>query len=214
MTDEITEERTARSGRGRQAEARRNDQAVLDAARLVFAVHGPDASVSAVATAAGVGMGSLYRRYPSKEDLLQHLCQESMAQQIAAAEASLTGGEGPWDALASFIRACVSFRAGVFSAIAGTIPVTAEMIATAQRAHELVECLVSRAHQAGTLRPDVGSVDVNQLVELFSRRHSDDDDAYRRLLAIALDGLRAPGRERLPGSPPSWESYARRWARD
>src|SRR5216683_12372 len=88
---------TARSARGRQAEARRNDQAVLDAARLVFAVHGPDAAVSAVASAAGVGMGSLYRRYTSKEHLLQQLCLDSLAQQIAAAEAALAGGDAPWD---------------------------------------------------------------------------------------------------------------------
>ncbi len=209
----MAKERTARSGRGRQAEARRNDQAVLDAARLVFAIHGPEAAVSAVAAEAGVGMGSLYRRYASKEELLQQLCQESLAQQIAAAEAALAGSDEPWDALAGFIRACVSFRAGAFSVIAGTIPVTPEMRAAAQRAHELLECLVSRAHQAGALRRDVGSVDVHQLIELFSRRRPD-DGAHQRLLALILDGLRAPGREPLPGSPPTWASQARRWVRD
>jgi AcrR family transcriptional regulator len=209
----------ARSRRGRQAEARRNDRAVLDAARVVFAVHGPDAPVSAVAAEAGVGMGSLYRRYASKEELLQSLCQASMEQQIAAAGAALAGSDGPWDALAGFIRACVSFRAGVFSSVAGTIPVTAEMSATARHAHELLERLVVQASRAGSLRQDVSSVDIYQLIELFSRRRPDDEGAYQRLLAIALDGLRAPGREPsglmettlLPGSTPTWESYARRW---
>src|SRR5258708_22417229 len=102
----MTEKQTGRSSRGRQAEARRNDKALLDAARLVFAVYGPEAAVSAVAAQAGVGMGSLYRRYTTKEVLLQELCQESLAQQIAAAEASLASAEEPWDALAGFIRAC------------------------------------------------------------------------------------------------------------
>ncbi len=206
--------RTERGGRGRQAEARRNDRALLDAARLVFAVHGPDAPVSAVAALAGVGIGGLYRRYAGKDELLQRLCLDSMTQQIAAAEAALEGGEEPWTALIGFVQACVSFRAGAFSVIAGTIPVTDEMIAAAQRAHQLLEALVTRARLTGFLRPDVESVDLNQLIELFSRRRPDDEGGYERLLAIALDGLRAPGGEPLPGSPPTWEAYARRWARD
>src|SRR4030081_1931784 len=90
--------------RGRQAEARRNDRAGLDAAREVFAVHGPDASVAQVAARAGVGIGSLYRRYPTKEALLQHLCQASMDQQVAASAEALQGGRNPWEALAGFIR--------------------------------------------------------------------------------------------------------------
>jgi AcrR family transcriptional regulator len=208
----VEDKQGGRSRKGRQAEARRNDQSVLDAARLVFAVHGPDAAVSAVAARAGVGIGGLYRRYASKDELLQQLCRDSMAQQIAAAETALVSDEGPWDALAGFIRACVSFRAGALSVIAGTIPVTEEMIAEAQRAHELLELLVTRARQAGALRPDVESVDLNQLIELFSRRRPDEESAYRRLLALALDGLRTSGTEPLPGAALTWESYARRWS--
>ncbi len=59
---------------GRQAEARRNDLAVLDAARDVFSAQGAGAPISAVAERAGVGMGTLYRRYGSKTELLQRLC--------------------------------------------------------------------------------------------------------------------------------------------
>src|ERR1700682_5789567 len=125
--------------RGRQAEARRNDRAVLDAAREVFAVHGPDASVAQVAARAAVGMGSLYRRYPTKEALLQHLCQASMDQQVAAAEKALESGRDAWEARAGLVRECAGFRAGVLSAVAGRIAVTDEMQATARRAHELLE---------------------------------------------------------------------------
>jgi len=202
------------SKRGRQVEARRNDQAVLDAARLVFAVHGPDAAVSAVAREAGIGMGSLYRRYASKEELLRTLCRQSLAEQLVAAETALGSGDEPWDALTGFIRACVSFRAGAFTPLAGTIPVTAEMTTTARCVHESLELLVSRAHEAGALRPDVAGVDLHQLIELFSRRRPDDGGAYQRLLAIALDGLRAPGAAPLPCSPSTWEALARQWTRD
>ena len=208
MTAELRQHR----GRGRQAEARRNDRVVLDAARLVFAVHGPEAPMSAVAEAAGVGMGSLYRRFASKAEMVQHLCEVSLAQQVSAAENALAGSGGPWQALAGFIGECVSFRAGVFASMAGTIPVTPAMTASAQRAHALLERLVMAAHEAGALRADAGPVDVHYLIGLFSRRPPDDDQAYARLLGIALDGLRAAGGRPLPGSPPDWAGYARRWA--
>src|ERR1700722_4204909 len=73
--------------RGRQQEAARNDRRVLDAAREVFATQGWDAPVSAVAERAGVGMGSLYRRYGSKTELLQRLCVVAMEQNIGAPRA-------------------------------------------------------------------------------------------------------------------------------
>jgi AcrR family transcriptional regulator len=208
------DEADPRAGRrGRQAEARRNDRAVLDAAREVFAVHGPDASVAQVAARAGVGIGSLYRRYPTKEALLQHLCQASMDQQVAVAEEALQGGGAPWEALAAFVGACVGFRAGVLSAVAGTIAVTEEMRATAAHAHGLLEQLVHRAKRAGALRRDAGSVDIHELIELFSRRPAGTALAHERLLAVMLDGLRAPGSEVLPGPAPDWPAYVARWSR-
>src|SRR5580700_9164196 len=68
------------SAHGRQADARRNDRAVLDAARDVFAAQGAGAPISAVAERAGVGMGTLYRRYGSKTELLQRMCVLAMEQ--------------------------------------------------------------------------------------------------------------------------------------
>src|ERR671923_381925 len=95
-----------RVGRGRQAEARRNDRLVLDAARDVFAEQGFDAPVAAVARRAGVGMGSLYRRYGSKEELLQRLCVVAMEQAIEAAEEALRDADA-WAGLARYVRTCV-----------------------------------------------------------------------------------------------------------
>lgn len=200
----------AGGARGREAEARRNDRAVLDAARLVFAVHGPDAPVSAVAAEAGVGMGSLYRRYPSKEVLLQDLCLESMRQLEAAGEQAAEEDDA-WEALTGFVRECVSFRAGAFATVAGSVATTQEMTETAQRGHDVVVRLVARAHAQGTLRADVNGVDMHLLIELFSRRRAD-DGAHQRLLAIALDGLSvAAPRSALPGAAPTWSDYATRW---
>ena len=203
--------------RGRQSEAARNDLRIVDAARRVFARSGADAPVSAIAAEAGVGVGSLYRRFASKDDLLRHLCQAAMDQSVEAAEAalaSLDAGGDAWSAVDGYVRACVGFRSGAFAPVAGTFPVTAEMIATAERAHALLERLLDAARREGTLREGVTAVDVYGLVGLFSRRVpvEGDDPTERRLLAVAVEGLRAaPGRAPLPGPPPRWAEYSAEW---
>jgi AcrR family transcriptional regulator len=204
------------SARGRQAEARRNDLVVLEAARDVFAAQGAGAPISAVAERAGVGMGTLYRRYGSKTELLQRLCVLAMEQALTAAGDAL-GASDPWDGLAGYIRACVELRSGALTALAGQIETTAEMRDTARRSMTRLEQVVVRAHRTGRLRPDVTALDITWLIEQFSRRSPDqlDPDEERnvrsRLVAIALDGLRArPGT--LPGRPPSRRHYVRRWS--
>ena len=116
----------ARPLRGRQAEAERNDRRVLEAAREVFARQGADAPVAAVAARAGVGMGSLYRRYGSKTELLQRLCVLAMEETVAAAEAALAV-EDAWEGLAQYVRACVAFGSGALAPLAGRIETTPRM---------------------------------------------------------------------------------------
>ena len=202
---------------GRQAEARRNDLAVLDAARDVFAAQGADAPISAVAERAGVGMGTLYRRYGSKTELLQRLCVLAMEQAIEAADAALSA-EDPWAGLCQYIRACVEMRSGALASLAGQIETTTEMRGTAQRSMTRMREVVDRAHHAGSLRADVSVLDIAWLIEQFSRRAPDsvDSDEERnvraRLLTVALDGLLAPGATPLPGRPPSRARYVHRWS--
>src|SRR5690242_19680580 len=90
---------------GRQAEAARNDGAILEAARIVF-MQDPGSPIAAVATEAGVGVGALYRRYASKEVLLQTLCSDGLERYIAIAEEAATDPD-PWSALARFVEAIV-----------------------------------------------------------------------------------------------------------
>lgn len=203
-----------RRKRGRQAEAARNDRLVLDAAREVFATEGFDAPVSAVAERAGVGIGSLYRRYGTKEELLQRLCTLAMEQTIEAAEAGLRA-EDPWQGLTGYIRESIAFGSGALAPLAGTFETTPDMWETSRRGRELVEELVGRA--GDVLRPDVTSLDIALLIEQFSRRssteHADEEDnTRRRLMAIALDGLRARDAGPLPGRPPDQARYEARWA--
>jgi AcrR family transcriptional regulator len=197
-----------RTGRGRQAEARRNDACVLDAARVVFAAQGPDAPMSAVAAEAGVGMGSLYRRFATKDELLEHLFRTSLDQQIAAASAALAETD-PWAAVETYVCTCVQLRVGVFSAFAGKVPVSAQTTQVSMQAHRMLGEVIARAQAAGVLRPDAGAVDVFQLIELFSRRQIGDDAT--RLIALMLEGLRFPGHRELPGDTPTWSVYGARW---
>ena len=210
------------SARGRQAEARRNDLAVLEAARDVFTALGADAPIAAVAERAGVGMGTLYRRYGSKTELLQRLCVLAMEQALEAAEEALKADD-PWAGLAGYIAACIELRSGALASLAGQIETTAEMRGTAQRGMAGTGEIVARAHRSGSLRPDATAMDITWLIEQFSRRSPDllEPDEERnvrsRLVAIALDGLRArtadgPG-ETLPGEPPSPVRYQDRWSR-
>jgi AcrR family transcriptional regulator len=221
------------SAHGRQAEARRNDRAVLDAARDVFSAQGADAPVSAVAERAGVGVGTLYRRYGSKTELLQRMCVLAMEQGMEAAVEALQADD-PWAGLCGYIRACVEMRSGALGSLAGQIEMTDEMLSTARRGMTLAGEVVARAHRAGSLRADVTALDIALLIESFSRcapgasvsavpqdpdapiepaEADEERNAQARLLTVAFDGLRAPGATPLPGRAPSVSRYTGRWSR-
>jgi AcrR family transcriptional regulator len=201
--------------RGRQAEAERNDRLVLTAARAVVARDGPDASVAAIAALAGVGIGSLYRRYGSKADLLRQLCTLAMQDTIEAAQDALAQPD-PWTGLAGYIRECVAQRTGTLGALAGSIETTPEMWAISRRGRDLLDRLVKRSRQAGSLRPDVTVLDIAWLIEALGRSGpaaptAADEIVRQRLTAIAIDGLRPGPAGHLPGPAPSARHYEQRW---
>jgi AcrR family transcriptional regulator len=204
--------------RGRHDEGRRNDLLLLDAAREVFATQGAGASVAAVAARAGLGIASLYRRYGSKDELLQRLCVLAMRQSIDAATEALAVPD-PAAALTGYIRACVALRTGALAPLAGSIGVTPEMLRLSRKGRRLHDEIVARAHGTGKLRSDVTAVDVSWLIEQFARTAppsgapATDHTIHQRLLAIALDGLYAKRTHPLPGPPPTIAHYVKRWRR-
>ena len=202
---------------GRQAEARRNDLVVLEAARDVFTAQGAGAPISAVAERAGVGMGTLYRRYGSKTELLQRLCLLAMDQALAAADDALAASD-PWDGLCGYIRACVELRSGALASLAGQIETTAEMRRTARRSMARMEEIVARAHRDGRLRADVTALDITWLIEQFSRRSPDRSSRPRSATCghgwspSPSTGCARPPGQALPGRPPSRSRYVNRWS--
>jgi AcrR family transcriptional regulator len=208
----------------RRAEVERNDRALLRAAREVVAEDGVHASVATIAARAGVGVGTLYRRYPTKEQLFQHLCTLALYDYLRATGEGLARDD-PWDGFAHYVTHAVLAGTGALGAIAGTIEITDEMNAVSVRGDAAAEELVDRAHDAGVLRADVGAVDIALLIEQLGRSplveqltkqgRTDMVDAAehsrRRVIAMSLDGLRAPAPVPLPEPQPGWELFSERW---
>jgi len=202
-------------GPGRQAEAARNDQLILDAARAVF-VADPAAPVSAVAKRAGVGIAALYRRYPSKEDMLRKLSGDGLHRYIAEAEAALADDRDPWTAFAGFMnRVMTADTHSLTQQLAGTFTPTEDLYRDAARAQDLNVALFERVRAAGVIRPDVVVDDIGWILEMVASVRLGDvrrtSQLRQRYLALLLDSLRTPDPAALPGPPPTWAEIAERW---
>ncbi|MEJ3657694.1 TetR/AcrR family transcriptional regulator [Actinomycetes bacterium KLBMP 9759] len=203
---------------GRRAQAARNDELILKAARDVF-VADPGAPIAAVAERAGVGISALYRRYGSKEDLLRKLCADGLAAYIAIAEAAMASDGDPWDVFAEFFRALVVADSHSLTiSLAGTFEPTGELYAMARRSDELINAIVGRAQDAGVLRKDVLPTDFGMLFEqLASVRRGGDartEELRSRYVALVLSSLRTPPQhEPLPGPAPQPGEFADRWTK-
>jgi AcrR family transcriptional regulator len=207
--------------RGRQAEAARNDQLILDAAREVF-IADPAAPVSEVAKRAGVGIAALYRRYPSKEDMLRKLSGDGLHRYIAEAEQALADGRDAWTAFAAFMgRVVTADTHSLTQRLAGTFTPTEELYRDAARAQDLNVALFERVRAAGAIRPDVVVDDIAWVLEMAAAVRLRDpqrtSELRQRYLALLLDGLRPPGSHPpgspapLPGPPPTWAEIGDRW---
>jgi AcrR family transcriptional regulator len=200
---------------GRRAQAARNDQRIRDSARAVFTAD-PDAPIAAVATHAGVGISALYRRYRSKEDLLQRLCLDGLQRYIVEAEAALTDDGDPWTAFSTFMRRCLDAGAGALTLrFAGRFTATDDLHRAGRTAHDTTQRLLERTKAAGTLRADIAVGDLALLFEQLQAVQVGDpqrtSQLRHRYLTLFLDALHAPAAAPLPGPPPGWEEISRRY---
>lgn len=213
------EEKTDKKGfvsmSGRKAEAARNDGRILDAAREVF-TENPGAPISAVAERAGVGIGALYRRYGSKEVLLQRLCGDGLKTYITAVEDALADEGDAWEAFSEFMGRVVDADTHSLTLrLAGTFTPTEELFRDGQRARELNLRLFERVRESGAVRTDLVFDDVSMLLEQLAVVRMGDAERTRQLrrryLALFLEAIHAPSDSELPGPPPSWEETSGRW---
>ncbi len=181
-----------------RADARRNRDELLDVARQVIAEEGVDASLRDIARRAGVGIGTLYRHFPTREDLLAAIIGEGVAR-LSARAADLSATKPPGEALESWL-ADVARRIGPYRGLAGTMldAVTDEgawdsrLCATCNDLMDAGRHLLARAQADHAVRPDVTWSDVFTAVAAISGiAHQCGHDAATRVLAVYLDGLRA-----------------------
>jgi AcrR family transcriptional regulator len=209
----VARERAAVSGR--QAEAARNDERIVEAARTVFLAD-PAAPIAEVAREAGVGISALYRRYPSKEYLLRELARDGLSRYIADLRAALDDDGDPWRAYTECLHRVVDGGSQALAQrVAGTFTATAALISLAGEASRLASELHQRTQRAGALREDVTPADVVLLLEMISFVELPGPDRGRalrhRYLDVVLQALRAPVSEPLSGAPAEEADLTVRW---
>ena len=183
-----------------RADARRNRDRLLDAARDAFRRGGENLQLADVARAAGVGVSSVHRHFPTRESLLETLAREHFAELIAVAERALDLPD-PFGATAVMLRELLDAQLGLHgmsAVLTAAVDVQPETTQAKARLDLAIGAVLGRAQQAHLVRPEVSAADLRHLIggiELSRDRR--DPAATERAylhLAIVLDGLRpAPG---------------------
>jgi AcrR family transcriptional regulator len=193
---------------GERADARRNRQLLLDAAASCIAEQGLSVAALDIAERAGVGVATLYRRFTSKEALIEQVILERFAAVEDAGTRALEDPD-PWSGFSGFVRTLAGMvreNSGLSEALGSALPLA--LAAGQQRVRSTIRRLTERAQHAGVVRPDIDWRDIvflpksvltsPQCLGLIAGERS-----WERMLTVLLDGLRTPVPSPLPGTPPS-----------
>jgi AcrR family transcriptional regulator len=180
-----------------RADAQRNYAKLLSAASAAFVEHGADdVSLEEIARRAGVGIGTLYRHFPTRQALLEAVYRDQVEALRARADELLESDE-PGEALAAWLRALVAFGAtkhSLTSSLVATLGKDSELLPSCSKLlRESAEALLVRGQQAGVFRADVDATDLIRLVHgviMVNARAPGDPGQADRMLALILDGLR------------------------
>ncbi|MGP3970442.1 TetR/AcrR family transcriptional regulator [Streptomyces sp. 6N223] len=192
-----------------RADAVRNRERILAAAREALVAEGPEVPLDEIARRAGVGNATLYRHFPDRKSLLYHVLLFVTERFTERAESLLEGDLDPFEALSAALLGTSEERIGALCTLmldSGIDPEDPELVASRERMSETAERLIERARESGQLRNDIGSGDVLLAIARLTRpmpggECPGGEIAARRHLQIFIDGLRAPASSRLPGTP-------------
>jgi len=181
-----------------RADARRNRELLLSAALAAFTEHGADdVSLEEIARRAGVGIGTLYRHFPTRQELLESVYRDQV-DALCALAADLLDAPSPGDALGTWLRAMMAFsttKRSLVTSMLATMDKTSEIFSfCSTMILQSVESLLVRAQQAGEIRRDVDATDVMRLshaITVATERAPGSPEQAERLLGLMLDGLRA-----------------------
>jgi len=201
------------STRPLRADAERNRARILAAAAEVFADRGLDVSLDEIAAHAGVGVGTVYRRFPDKDALIDALFEEKIDRAVELADRALEI-EDPWEAFTTFMRGMCRMQAGdrgFKDALLIPGPGRKRVAAARERIAPRAMKLLARAQEAGGLRGDVAYEDISVLLWTTGRVVDATRDIapefWRRYLALTVDGLRAGAASPLPRPPLTREEH-------
>jgi AcrR family transcriptional regulator len=192
------------SERPLRRDAERNRQRILDAARVLFAERGLGVSLDEIARHADVGVGTIYRRFPDKEQLIDALFEDRLGEILAVATASLEMSE-PWEALVAFLQRSMELQVedrGLKELLLGTSTAHARIEQGRQQIQPIVRAVLGRAQRAGVVRDDITVADLlllqHAIGEASEYTREIAPEAWRRVMSIALDGLRPDRRRPSP----------------
>ena len=180
-----------------RADAQRNYERLLSAAVAAFTEHGADdASLEEIARRAGVGIGTLYRHFPTRQALLEAVYR-GQVEALRATEVELLGSDSPGEALATWLRALAAFsstKRSMTSALLATLGKESELLSSCSMVIcDAADALLTRAQEAGLVRKDANAKDLIRLVHavnIATQHVPTDPEQTDRLLGLILDGLR------------------------
>ena len=185
-------------------DAERNRRRILDAAAELFMERGLGVTLNDIAHHADVGVGTVYRRFPNKELLIDALFEDRVAEFGLLAEESLEDPD-PWQGFVSFLERALELQArdkGLKQLLMSTPEGCAQVALVRERVIPLVQALVARAHEAGVLRADVVAEDVPvlqwMLGAIADHGGAENPELWRRYFELTLRGLRADAQEAKP----------------
>lgn len=180
-----------------RSDARSNRDQILAAALEVFRERGTEVPMKEIADRAGVGVGTLYRRFPDRDALMIGTAQAHLERLAEMAATAFRDEDSAWLALSRFLRECAEMRLGALvSAIDpvlhAEIQVDARLTEARTAVTDLVARMTAQAQTDGDLRTDIGPEDVALLmtVQVYTRAAESNSAAVRRVLTIVMDGLR------------------------
>jgi AcrR family transcriptional regulator len=190
-----------------RADAARNRAAIVAVARDMFAEQGLEAPLEAIAARAGVGIATLYRRFPTREKLVAAALVEKVAEYAEAAEQALAAPDR-WAGFAGFVQRICELQAGdrgLSELLSMTLPADEQVEQLRKTANARVMALIEYAKADGKLREDFAGEDLVLLLiataAVMHVTHADAPEAWRRFIALALDAFRCQDSRGLPEPP-------------
>lgn len=190
----MTVETTETCGRPMRADARRNRDRLLEAAREVFTARGSEASIEEIAKTADVGVGTLYRHFPRRIDLVEAVYREDV-DGLVGLSTEVIDALGPWEALVAWLEGFVRYaqaKRTFLTELHEAFEKNPDLaLSSREKIGAALGVVLARADAAGTVRPDLTQDDLMQLVGGMCMARTATLEQNQRLLTFVLDGIRA-----------------------